>query len=57
MATHHRGTGDLGRRAGQSRDVSVRVGVLDDRAADLRDNGALTEHEFDGQKQRLLGGR
>jgi hypothetical protein len=25
--------------------------------ADLRDNGALTDQEFNQQKQRLLGGR
>jgi PPE-repeat protein len=39
--------------AAQMREITDVLSKL----ADLRDNGALTEHEFNEQKQRLLGGR
>jgi hypothetical protein len=35
------------------REITEVLGKL----ADLRDNGALTDDEFNEQKQRLLGGR
>ena len=39
--------------AAQMREITDVLGKL----ADLRDNGALTDREFNEQKQRLLGGR
>ncbi|MGA8328109.1 MAG: SHOCT domain-containing protein, partial [Mycobacterium sp.] len=39
--------------AAQMREITDVLSKL----ADLRDNGALTDHEFNEQKQRLLGGR
>jgi hypothetical protein len=39
--------------ASQMREITDVLSKL----ADLRDNGALTDQEFNQQKQRLLGGR
>ena len=39
--------------ASQMREITDVLSKL----ADLRDNGALTDQEFNEQKQRLLGGR
>jgi hypothetical protein len=39
--------------ASQMREITDVLGKL----ADLRDNGALTDQEFNEQKHRLLGGR